>query len=70
MKVYLAGEGGHPWLKDDFYDFFRLDSYLSAKKKREGNNFYKYNDFILDSGVFTYLTSKKDDNIDWDKYAL
>lgn len=67
MKIFLAGEGGRPWIKSNYNDFFRLDSYLFAKSKNE--NYSKYSDFILDSGAYTFLTSKKNEIIDWKKYA-
>jgi hypothetical protein len=67
MKIFLAGEGGRPWIKSNYNDFFRLDSYLFAKSKNE--NYEKYSDFILDSGAYTFLTSKKNEQIDWKKYA-
>ena len=67
MKVYLAGQGGFPWKNQNYYNFYRLDSYFDIKSKSSYH--YKFKDYILDSGVFTYLTSKKDKKVDWDKYV-
>ena len=71
MKIYLAGHGTRHahWVVDKFYDFYRLQSYYYINEK-EKNLSSKYKDFILDSGVFSYLTSKKEQakTLDWDKY--
>jgi len=71
MKIYLAGHGTRHahWVVDKFYDFYRLQSYFYINEK-ETKLHSKYKDFILDSGVFSYLTSKKEQakKLDWDKY--
>lgn len=64
MKVFLAGGG---YMPKNFYDFYRLESYLSAKQKTM--EYGRYKDFILDSGLFTYLNGKDAAKIDWEKYA-
>lgn len=69
MKVFLAGYGGKPWIKDNFYNFYRLESYLDASKSKE-TDYSKYKDFILDSGLFTYLNGKDSSRIDWEKYVV
>ena len=70
MKIYLAGAGGKPWLKDNFFDFYRLDSYEYLKKgcSAELKFLNTYKDFILDSGIFSYLNGKDCSNMDWEKY--
>ena len=32
MRVFLAGTGSKPWIKENFYDFYRLSSYEYLKK--------------------------------------
>jgi hypothetical protein len=66
LKIYLAGVGNWLWEPINFYDFYRLDSYLAI---RENEDITRYKDFILDSGIFTYLKGTKQGNIDWDKYV-
>jgi hypothetical protein len=68
MKIFLAGENGLPFLKKNFYDFYRLDSYIYMKNRPYKINNFK--DFILDSGIFTYLNGKTTKNIDWEKYVF
>lgn len=66
MKIYLAGQNGHPWLKQNFYDFYRLESFYNITKKEE-KEIEKYSDFLLDSGAFTFMQNKsKSEN--WDDY--
>lgn len=64
MKVYLAG-------------LTTLDKTLINKSKYKLESFYYIKEnmydfiddnFLLDSGAFTFLNSKKNNNIDWDKY--
>jgi hypothetical protein len=66
VRVYLAGMGGLPWKKRNFYDFYRLDSFLVILSDEP---VHKYKDFILDSGAFSYMNGRKTDDIDWDEYA-
>lgn len=67
MRMYLAGSGGLVWKGRDFYDFHRLDSYLAIDKQNEDP--HRYRSFILDSGIFSYLTSRDPTKVDWEKYA-
>jgi len=71
MKIYLAGHGTRHahWVVDKFYNFYRLQSYHYVNET-EKNLHTKYKDFILDSGVFSYLTSKKEQakTTDWEEY--
>ena len=69
MKVFLAGEGGKPWLKENFFNFYRLHSYEYLKKEPEEVAILKkYDDFILDSGIFSFLNGKNTKNVNWEKY--
>jgi len=69
MKIYLAGEGYKPFLSDEFYDFYRLASFTYIQKdKVEITAIPKFKDFILDSGIFTYLNGKDPTKVDWDEY--
>ena len=67
MKVFLAGGGFQPWVEDGFSKFYLLQSYLTARHSRE--NFGRYKDFILDSGIFSFLNGKDYSKIDWEEYA-
>ena len=35
MRVFLAGLGGKPWLKNNYFDFYRLHSYEYLKKEKD-----------------------------------
>lgn len=71
MKIFLAGTGGLPFLEEKFYDFNRLASYEYLKKDaREKLVLNNYNDFILDSGIFSFLNGKNAKNVDWEKYMF
>ena len=67
MKLYLAGSGWiFLWDNKKFYNFNRLESFGYIDKK-EFPLIKLYNNFILDSGAFTYLNNSKE-SIDWEKY--
>lgn len=66
MKVYLAGDVKYPKYNRRF-DYYRLDSFYYCKNDR-ADTIPKYKNFILDSGVFTFLNQKKP-QIDWYQYA-
>jgi hypothetical protein len=57
MKIFLAGQNGHPWIKNEFYKFYRLESFYNITKKEEVK-INKYQDFLLDSGAFTFMQNK------------
>ena len=67
LKVYLAGQNGHPWIKSNFFSFYRLESYHNIAKK-ELEHINKYKSFILDSGAFSYMNGTNSKNVDWDNY--
>ena len=58
--------GGLPWKKRGVFDFYRLDSFLTIVPDEQPS---RYRDFILDSGIFSYLNGKNTDNVDWEKYV-
>tara|TARA_R110000744_G_scaffold89619_4_gene174229 strand:+ start:11474 stop:12214 length:741 start_codon:yes stop_codon:yes gene_type:complete len=63
VKVYLAGSGWDKlWIKhlggDDFYDFNRLETFW-AISKHEAEVIHKYNNFMLDSGAFSFFGGAK-----------
>lgn len=71
MIVYLAGD---VYGKEVFnyynYKFNRLDSFYYIKKNIEfKKNINRYDKYILDSGAFTFIMSKKKINIDIDSYT-
>jgi hypothetical protein len=70
MKIYLAGSGWEKicWANKNFFNFNRLESfvYLSEFEKGILSN---YNNFLLDSGAFTYLNKNKNKKVDWENYV-
>lgn len=66
MRIYLAGNGHLPFLKDDFTDFYRLESFHYIAK-RELPFINRYKSFLLDSGAFTFM-NKSNDNVNWNAY--
>lgn len=66
MKIFLAGSGYHPYLVDEFTNFYRLESFYYLSKK-EIPFIGKYKSFLLDSGAFSFIKNGGND-IDWDKY--
>lgn len=68
MIIYLAGENAEAWKKRNYYEFNRLASFYYMKDEREIIN--KFNNFILDSGAYTFMTSMKNQNINWDDYVI
>lgn len=68
MRIYLAGCSYQPWEKLNFYNFYRLDSYLAARSLK---SFVpsRFKDFILDSGIFSYLNGKDATSVDWEQYV-
>ena len=58
--------GGLPWKKRGVFDFYRLDSFLTIVPDEQPS---RYRDFILDSGIFSYLNGKDTANVDWEKYV-
>jgi len=67
MKLYLAGQNGHPWIEDQFFDFYRLESYFNIAKK-EIEHISKYKSFLLDSGAFSYMNGLCSKDVNWNIY--
>lgn len=67
MKIFLAGSGWDIWLKENFYDFNYLESFYYISKKAV-HFISKYNDFLLDSGAFTFMNNSEN-NTNWDEYV-
>ena len=69
MRVFLAGSGQKPWENINFFNFYRLSSYEYLKKDSKEIKLLKnFKDFILDSGIFSFLNGKDTKNVDWEKY--
>jgi hypothetical protein len=68
MIIYLAGENAEAWKKRNYYDFNRLASFYYMKDERE--IIKKFNNFILDSGAYTFMTSMKNKDVNWDEYVI
>jgi hypothetical protein len=71
MIVYLAGDA---YAKEVFenakYDFNRLDSYYYLQSNKYMiDKIPLYNNYILDSGAFTFIMAKKKIKIDIDDYT-
>ena len=64
MKIYLAGLTSldKDLIKESKY---KLESFFYIKDNM--NDFLDEN-FLLDSGAFTFISSKKNKVIDWDSY--
>jgi hypothetical protein len=67
VKVFLAGGGWEKrlWMKDNFYDFFRLHTFYDIAQ-HETDVIYKYKDFLLDSGAFSFFGGKA---VNWNEYV-
>ena len=67
MKIYLAGDGWGKrlWIKDGFFDFFRLTTVYKIDKT-EPQYINKYKDFLLDSGAFSFFGGIE---VNWNDYV-
>jgi len=66
MKIHLAGSGwNYLWVDSDFFKFNRLESFYYIEEEKE--YIHKYDNFLLDSGAFTFMNNAKG-NINWDEY--
>jgi hypothetical protein len=65
MKIYLAGENAEAWKKRGFFSFNRLASFFYIKDEEFLIN--RFNNFILDSGAFTFMI-KQNGSVKWDEY--
>lgn len=71
MIIYLAGCGWEKkcWMNHDFYQFNRLNSFMYLKEF-ESKVIKNYDNFLLDSGAFTYLNKLKTTQVNWEDYVL
>lgn len=67
MKIYLAGGGWEKrlWIKNNFYNFFRLHTFYEIKK-HEADCISRYKGFLLDSGAFSFFGGKE---VNWNNYV-
>lgn len=69
MKIYLAAfKTIEKYWDKSTEDIYLLSSFLEYKNGGF-SNYVKQEKHILDSGAFTFMNSKKDFKIDWDKYV-
>lgn len=71
MKIFLAGNDGYR--KDRFkiktHDLNILESFYYVKSQEWMFPLFKqFNNFLLDSGAFTFMNQTKNHKVDWDKY--
>jgi len=70
VKVYLAVTSLAYFTHAKPEDIYSLCSYYYTDKDKALTAYIpKWKDFILDSGIFTYLNGKESKGIDWDKYV-
>jgi hypothetical protein len=67
MKVYIAGTNKKQ-LETLTEPAYVLESYAYIKKHQESINLLLKNNFILDSGAFTFIGKSKN-NINWNEYV-
>lgn len=68
MIIYLAGENAEAWKKRGVYNFNRLASFYYIKD--EAQLIHKFDQFMLDSGAFTFITQKTKLKINWEQYTI
>lgn len=82
MKIYLAGEGIHPYDKfleeaqnqiiqdiTNFEDFNILESYWDLQTNEKTMELLvRCGSYLIDSGAFTFLKAVRSESIDWDNY--
>lgn len=68
MKIFLAGTRSCEQIRSN--SLYCLDSFVEVKDN-EVSDCHNFEDYMLDSGLFTYMNSKGDSahNIDWYAYA-
>ena len=68
MKLFLASSSGKEYLKDELRNcLYTLESFYYIKDWQI-EMIPRWRDFLLDSGAFTFMASKKGNNIQWDAY--
>lgn len=69
MRIFMVAPQGSaycPWKNLGIYNFYNLDSYI--RKPDYDHRLFK--DYILDSGVFSYLNGKDAYSVDWEEYTV
>jgi len=71
MRLHLAGTYSDPELVWRYKPPYLLESYISIQSWQLEYIKSPYcKGFILDSGAFTFMTSKKNAKLDWEEYVL
>jgi len=71
MKLYLAGTYGYKETVFKYKPPYLLESYISIQPWQLEYIKSPYcKDFILDSGAFTFMNSKKNAKLDWEEYVM
>lgn len=73
MKLFLAGNDGYRKQRFDLFlkDLYILESYhYIIKQEWMFSLFKEFKGFLLDSGAFTFMTSLKGQNINWEQYVI
>lgn len=71
MKLYLAGTYGYKEPVFKYKPPYLLESYISIQPWQLEYIKSPYcKGFILDSGAFTFMNSRKDAKLDWEEYVL
>ena len=64
MKLYLAGYQGSSHMLPGMRPLYVLESYHNIREKKLLSN-----DILLDSGAFTFMTSRKNDEVNFEEYV-
>lgn len=65
MKVFLAGTNCCKLVRQN--SIYCLDSFVEINPKKPSDH-RLFEDYLLDSGAFTFMFSKKDHKVDWNEY--
>lgn len=65
MKVFLAGTNCCKLVRQN--SIYCLDSFVEINPKNPSDH-RLFEDYLLDSGAFTFMFSKKDHKVDWNEY--
>ena len=65
MKIFLAGTKCCVRVRQN--SIYCLDSFVEINPKKPSDH-RLFEDYLLDSGAFTFMFSKKDHKVDWNEY--
>ena len=65
MKVFLAGTKNYGLVRQN--SIYCLDSFVEINPNKPSDH-RRFEDYLLDSGAFTFMFSKKDHKVDWNEY--